>query len=411
MLLTGAVLLPTGIVRDGAVVVAGERILFAGRREDVPPQLASAPPAEGWEPGLTLLPGLVDIHCHGGGGGEFGAGARASTDGVPATGDRLPGAAARAAATHHHRAGSTTVVGSLVSASASRLLGGIRACAPLVASGELAGLHLEGPFLSVARCGAQDPAALVAPDIGLVRDLASAAGLDGIAHWTFAPELPGADRLPGVLADLGILGAVGHTDADASTARTALSALAARPVRGGRPLVTHVFNGMPPLLSRAPGPVGAAISAAGRGEAVLEVIADGVHLDGATVQLLFDTVGPGGIALVSDCMSAAGLPEGRYTLGGRSVRVSGRQVRLADSGSLAGSVSSLLDEVRWCVVELGIPLEDAVQAAAGTPAAALHLHGAGSLAAGAWADVLAVDDSLELRHVMRRGRALAPLPG
>ncbi len=99
----------------------------------------------------------------------------------------------------------------------------------------------------------------------------------------------------------------------------------------------------------------AALSAAGRGQAVVEVIADGVHLDGGTVQMLFDTVGPHQIALVSDCMSAAGLPDGAYTLGGRAVRVQGRDVRLAESGSLAGGVSCLLDQVRWCVTGSASP--------------------------------------------------------
>jgi N-acetylglucosamine-6-phosphate deacetylase len=160
---------------------------------------------------------------------------------------------------------------------------------------------------------------------------------------------------------------------------------------------------MPPLLSRGPGPVGAALSAAGRGEAVVEAIADGVHLDGGTVQMLFDTVGPGQVALVSDCMAAAGLPDGDYTLGGRAVRVSGRDVRLAESGSLAGGVSCLLDQVRWCVTGLGVPLADAVQAASATPARTLAFEGVGALVAGGHADVLVVDTALELQHVMRRG--------
>jgi N-acetylglucosamine-6-phosphate deacetylase len=386
-LLTGRVVLPSEAVADGAVVVADDRVLYAGPLASLPPEHAGAAAPPGWGAGLTLLPGLVDLHCHGGSGGEFG------TD----------TASARTAAAHHHRAGSTTVVGSLVSAPAERLLTGVRACAPLVREGELAGIHLEGPFLSTVRCGAQNPAALIAPDPKLLDDLVLEAGPGVIAQMTWAPELPGAERLPEVMAGLGILGAVGHTDADVLTARAALATLVAHPVRGGQALVTHLFNGMPPMLSREPGPVAAALSAAGRGEAVLEVIADGVHLDGGTVQMLFDTVGADQLALVSDCMAAAGLPEGEYTLGGLEVRVRGRDVRLVESGSLAGGVSCLLDQVRWCVTELGVPLTDAVRAASETPARALALDRVGALAEGSHADVLVVDDALVAQRVMRRG--------
>ena len=386
-LLTGRVVLPSAVVPDGAVVVRADRILYAGPHADLPPSHRGAVRPDGWREDLTLLPGLVDIHCHGGSGGEYGTDA----------------AGARTAAAHHHLAGSTTVVGSLVSASAQRLLTGVRACAPLVRDGDLAGIHLEGPFLSTVRCGAQNPAALIEPDLKLLEDLVLEAGPGAIAQMTWAPELPGAGGLPSAMAQLGILGAVGHTDADVGTARDAFGALVAHPVRGGQALATHLFNGMPPMLSRQPGPVAAALSAAGRGEAVVEVIADGVHLDGGTVQMLFDTVGPAQVALVSDCMAAAGLPDGDYTLGGLSVRVQGRDVRLSDSGSLAGGVSCLLDQVRWCVTELGVPLADAVYAASATPARALALAGVGALAEGNSADVVVVDDALALRQVMRRG--------
>ena len=140
---------------------------------------------------------------------------------------------------------------------------------------------------------------------------------------TYAPERPGGDALPALLAGHGILPALGHTDADADTAWASLrSALGSAP-RGGRPLVTHVFNGMPPMHHRAPGPVAACLAQAARGEAVLEVIGDGVHLDAGTVRMLFDVVGPDGLCLITDAMAASGMPEGTYTLGGRDVVVAG----------------------------------------------------------------------------------------
>ena len=135
---------------------------------------------------------------------------------------------------------------------------------------------------------------------------------------TFAPERRGGERLPALLGGHGILPALGHTDCDAATAWSSLrSALESAP-RGGRPLVTHVFNGMPPLHHRAPGPVAACLAQAARGEAVLEVIGDGVHLAAETVRMLFDLVGPQAICLVTDAMAASGMPDGRYTLGGRT---------------------------------------------------------------------------------------------
>jgi N-acetylglucosamine-6-phosphate deacetylase len=388
-LLTGQVVLPDRLVPHGVVALDGDRIAFAGASGDLPPQWADVRP-EPSAAGTMLLPGLTDIHCHGGNGGTFGT----DVD------------SARVAAGYHHRAGSTTVVGSLVSAPIAELRASVTALAPLVRDGDLAGIHLEGPFLSLVRCGAQNPAALIDADPELVAELAQLAGPRAIAHLTFAPERPGADRLPRALADAEVLGAIGHTDCDYASAADALRALASAGTRGGRPLVTHLFNGMAPLQSRAPGAVGAALAAAGRGEAVAEVIADGVHLDGGTVRMLFDTIGAGNMALVSDAMAASGLQDGQFSLGGQAVEVRGRQARLAGSGSLAGGVSTLLEQVRWCAFDLGVGLVDAVLAAATTPARALALDGVGSLTTGNRADVLVVDDRLVLQRVLRGGEWL-----
>jgi N-acetylglucosamine-6-phosphate deacetylase len=386
-LLSGTVVLPDRVVPDGVVAITDDAVTYAGERRSLPPDWADAPAPDGWRPGLTLLPGLVDVHCHGGNGGEFGPDADSS----------------RTAAAHHHAHGSTTVIGSLVSAPAQTLLDGATALGGLVRGGQLAGIHLEGPFLSTVRCGAQNPAALIDADLALVAALAEAGGDGAFAHMTWAPERPGADGVPAALATAGALGSLGHTDVDYAGAARALESVAAQGARGGLPLATHLFNGMPPLLSRAPGPVGAAIAAAARGEAVVELIADGVHLDGGTVRMVFDAVGPDHVALVSDAMAASGLPDGAYTLGGLDVTVSERAARLTGNGSLAGGVSTLVDQVRWLVRELGIPLVDAVKSASTTPARALALAGVGALVAGASADLVVVDDQLSVQRVLRRG--------
>ena len=394
--LTGRLVTASTVVQDGVVVVEGDAIRYAGPASELPVAWRDVPVVDLGPGRPTLLPGLVDAHCHGGAGGEFGAAADSAATAVR----------------HHHESGTTTVLGSLVSASADEMVAGVRTCAALVARGELAGIHLEGPFLSYERRGAQDPAALIDVDPALVDAAllaAESAGAPGaVAQMTFAPERRGADRLPALLGGHGILPALGHTDCDAATAWSSLRAALDSAPRGGRPLVTHVFNGMPPLHHRAPGPLAACLAQAGRGEAVLEVIGDGVHLAAETVRMLFDLVGPQAICLITDAMAASGMPDGSYTLGGRDVLVADRTARLAAGGSIAGGVATLLDVVRWCVAEAGIPVLDAVTAASATPAHTLGLTGVGSLAAGQRADVVVVDDDLQLRRVLRRGSWLAP---
>jgi len=394
VLLTGRLVTPLAIINDGAVVVDGDRIAFAGKASELPQQWTDVQPPAGWTGRHTLLPGLVDVHCHGGAGGEFGPDA----------------ASAAVAVAHHHQSGTTSLVGSLVSNTPDALVAGVTTCSGLVAPGDLAGIHLEGPFLSMERRGAQNPAALRDVDAGLVEALAEAARAAGapgaIAQMTFAPERPGAADLPALLGSHDILAAVGHTACDAETAWAALRASLDAARRGGRPLVTHVFNGMPSLHHRAPGPVSAALAAAARGEAVLEVIGDGVHLAAATVRMLFDLVGAQGICLITDAMAASGMPDGSYTLGGQDVIVSGRTARLAEGDSIAGGVATMLDVVRWCVQSAGIALLDAVTAASYTPSQTLALAGIGGLQPGNVADVVVVDDELSVHSVMRRGEWL-----
>ncbi|HEX2705457.1 MAG TPA: hypothetical protein VHM65_06835, partial [Candidatus Lustribacter sp.] len=239
--LTGRLVLPDEVVADGAVVLDGPTIVYAGPCAALPAHLGAVPEPVGWPAGRTLLPGLVDIHCHGGNGGEFGADVGAS----------------RVAAAHHHRRGTTTVVASLVSHTRAALVGGVRTGAALVADGTLAGVHLEGPFLSYRYRGAQNPDALREVDYSLLDDLVQAAGDrgDAIAQMTFAPERDVAGTLPRWLADHGITPAVGHTGASVGQVRAALDAAATSLGAAGSPLVTHVFNGMPSLHHREPGPV------------------------------------------------------------------------------------------------------------------------------------------------------------
>lgn len=305
--------------------------------------------------------GLVDIHCHGAVGATFGSDTEDS----------------RRAAAHHRAAGSTGLVASLVSGSAARMTAEALALAPLVADGTVLGLHLEGPFLAPSCRGAHDVRALRDPDPGFIERLAAAladAGAAGaIRQVTFAPELPGAYGLIRTLAEHRIVPALGHTAASAEQLRDAVDTVLE--VCGVRPVVTHVFNGMPAFHHRAGGPAAAALSASARGEAFLEVIADGVHLAPEVVRLVFDAVGAEQVVLVSDATAATGLGDGGHRLGGLDVVVAGGTARLRRTdgrpGAIAGSTRTLADCVRWAVDVAGIAEADALTAATRTPLRAL----------------------------------------
>lgn len=394
--LRGRVVTPDGILDDGIVAVAGDRIAWVGRADQQRSALDRPADGDGWPAPLavahTVLPGLVDVHCHGAAGRSFPEGTVA---------------AARAVARHHLEHGTTSVLASLVTAPAPDLISAVDALAGMCASGELAGIHLEGPFLSTVRCGAQDPAWLREPDLSLTAELLGA-GRGHVATVTYAPELPRAAALVDALVAAGVVPSVGHTDADAATTsaflRRAGSGLGGRAVS-----VTHLFNGMRPLHHRDPGPVAACLAAAARGEAMVELIADGVHLADQTTAAVFDLVGPGAVLLVTDAMAAAGMADGRYELGPARVVVVGGVARLAgaeppEAGSLAGGTARLVDVVRRCVTHAGVDLVAAVTAASATPARLLGLDAeVGSLRAGMRADILCTDEDLRPSAVMRAG--------
>jgi N-acetylglucosamine-6-phosphate deacetylase len=371
---------------DGVVAVAGNRISWVGPATEW--SGAPLPPAQ---PGRFLLPGLVDVHCHGGAGHGF---------------PEADPAGLRATIEHHNRHGTTTLLGSLVSAPPGVLERRVRELAPLVESGELAGIHLEGPFLAVAQCGAQDPGAIVPGDPALLDRLIDAAG-GRISSMTLAPETAHYRELLRVMARHGVLPSLGHTDATA-----AVTGAGIHQVGGGRLSATHLFNAMPALLHRSPGPVSACLGAAARGEMVLELIADGVHLADETVAMVFDLVGPGQIALITDAMAAAGMPDGRYPLGSQQVDVVHGIARLASHpgsvrGAIAGGTARLIDVVRRVVRHAGVPLASAVTAASATPARLLGIDGeVGDLAVGLRADVVLTDAELTPLDVMRGGRWL-----
>jgi N-acetylglucosamine-6-phosphate deacetylase len=376
---------------DAVVLVEGERIAWVGSSASWPGPAGELPAAI---PGRLILPGLVDVHCHGGAGHGF---------------PEADPAGMRAASDHHLRQGTTTLLGSLVSAPADDLERRVRALVPLVASGHLAGIHLEGPFLSAARCGAQDPRSIVPGDPDLLRRLIDT-GQGAIRSMTLAPETPRLTDLLDVLAAADVTPSFGHTDASAVATSAAITAV------GGRRLgATHLFNGMPPLHARGPGPVAACLAAAARGSMVVELIGDGVHLADETVAMVFELVGADQIALTTDAMAAAGMPDGRYPLGPMTVDVVAGVARLAGdpgaTGAIAGGTARLLDVLRRTVRNAGISLPDAVAAATATPARLLGLDSEiGDVVPGRRADLLITDVDLLPRAVLRAGRRIDALP-
>ena len=324
---------------------------------------------------LTVVPGFVDTHVHGGGGASF-------DGGDPAT------AAIVAAA--HLADGTTSMVASLVTAGPDALARSLASLADVCDDGVLAGVHLEGPWLSPRHVGAHDPA-LLSHAAPAVVDRFVGAGRGHLRMVTLAPELPGGLDAVRRLAAAGVVAAIGHTDATYDEARTALDA--------GATVGTHLFNAMRGLHHREPGPVAALLE---RPDAYVELIADGVHVHPALVGMVA-AAKPGLAVLVTDAMAAAGAPDGDYRLGGLDVVVRDREARLVRSGAIAGSTLTMAAAVRYAVTAAGLSLTEAVRAATTTPAAALSLDRVGDLRPGFAADLVALDDHLVVQRVMRRG--------
>ena len=391
--LRGTAVLEQGLVPDALVLCAGERILWAGPAAHAPAELLPEDSRVLEHDGL-ILPGLVDLHCHGGGGASF-----PDSEGAE---EML------AAVLEHRRHGTTSLVASLVTADAATLREKVAQLAGLHRDGEIAAIHLEGPFLSEARRGAQNPAHLTDGDPALVRELAEIAG-GALATMTVAPEAAGADEVIDALAGSGAVPSLGHTDGGSAEMTRAvdrsIAALRRRRGRSPLPTATHLFNGMRPIHHRDPGPALAALDAASRGEMVVEVIADGVHLDARTVAHVFALAAEDHVVLVTDAMAAAGMADGRYRLGALDVTVAEGVATLTEGGAIAGGTAHLVEVLRHAVLEAGVELVAAVRAASTVPARVLGLEDEiGSLAAGRRADVLMVDRALRPVTVLRGGR-------
>lgn len=339
--------------------------------------------------GCYVIPGLMDIHFHGCAGYDF-------CDGSAE--------AIKAVAAYQAKAGVTSILPATMTLPKERLLKICRAAASYVKevqtdkeqnaeAAAFCGIHMEGPFVSEKKLGAQNPAYLQIPDQELFDELQKESG-HLIRLVDLAPELLGAMEFIEKNRKQVII-SLAHTTADYDTAAEAF--------RKGASHVTHLFNAMPPFGHRQPGVVGAAADAG----VYAELICDGVHIHPSMVRSALKLFGEDKIIFISDSMMATGLADGDYSLGGQSVKVKGRRATLND-GTIAGSVTNLMEGMKRAVLEMDIPLTTAVKCAAVNPAKHMGLYEkCGSIEPGKLADLVLLEkETLNVKQVILRGKLL-----
>lgn len=328
---------------------------------------------------VTVIPGFVDTHLHGGGGGSFSTASTTET---------------AAAVALHRRHGTTTLVASLVTAAPADLLRQVTNLAGDVHAGLIDGIHLEGPWLSVKRCGAHQPALMRDPDPAEIGRVLEAGG-GTVRMVTIAPEREGALAAIGQIVDAGAVAAVGHTEATYEQTRAAIAA--------GATVGTHLFNAMRPIDRREPGPV---VALTEDERVTVETITDGVHVAPAIYRHIAQSVGAERLSLITDAMAATGMSDGVYSLGPLAIDVVAGVARVAGTDTIAGSTATMDQTFRFAVTHCGLARDEAlmlaVRQASTNPARALGLPG-GDLTPGAVADLVVLDADLTVAGVLRRG--------
>ncbi|WP_294540358.1 N-acetylglucosamine-6-phosphate deacetylase [uncultured Gemmiger sp.] len=331
--------------------------------------------------GLYALPGLVDIHFHGAVGHDF---CDADPEGLQAIAD------------FEASKGVLAICPATMTFS-EEILNGIMDVAAAHKNergADLVGINMEGPYISPKKVGAQNPKYVMAADAGMFRRLNERSG--GLIKLVdVAPEEPGnMDFIKECSKEVCI--SIAHTCTDYDTAKAAFAA--------GANHMTHLYNAMPGINHRDPGPIIAALEDG----AMVELITDGVHIHPAVVRFTFNTFGDDHVVLIADSMMACGLPDGAYSLGGQAVTVRGPRATLTEHpDTIAGSATCLYDCMRHAVLQMGVPLESAVRAASENPARCIGIEADyGSLAEGRIGNVILADADLNIRTVIRHGEVL-----
>jgi N-acetylglucosamine-6-phosphate deacetylase len=360
-----------GAIRDDILVtIRGSEIVDVGQ--------AAVPPASADRVRGLMVPGFIDVHVHGGDGADF-------TDGDPAANERI--------IDFHSKHGTTALAATTLSASKADLVkaaGAIATTAMNAPSGaEICGIHLEGPYINARNAGAQDKSSIRPSDIHELTELMSAAPR---LRWmmTIAPEIEGARALIEHFRGR-VLFSIGHTGAMFADAVAALE--------WGASHFTHLFNAMTGMHHREPGVVGAALESV---DATAELIADGIHVHPAVLRIAC-TVMPRRIALVTDAIRAAGMPEGKYKLYDYDVNVAEGSARLAN-GTLAGSVLTMAAAVQNMVELAGVPIEQVIPMATEIPARILGVADRkGRIENSCDADIVILTERFEVERVIARG--------
>ena len=338
--------------------------------------------------GCYVIPGLVDLHFHGCVGADI---SDHKEEGI------------RDMASYELKSGITAICPATMTLPEAELAGVLTTASDYMTSDKgsapganLVGINLEGPFISTAKKGAQNEDYIKNPDLAMFSRLQALA--PGLAKLiTLAPELPGAMDFITAVKDQ-IIVSLGHSTANYATASEAF-------LKGARH-VTHLLDAMSPFGHRDTGIVGAAFD---NPTVRVELISDGIHISDSMIRAVFQLFTEDRVILISDSMRAAGMPDGSYTLGGQAVTVNGRLATLAD-GTIAGSVTNLMDCMRYAIHHAGIPLEKAVKAATINPARELgieNLHG--QITEGALANLVILDKDLNIKDIIFHGKVLAPV--
>lgn len=332
--------------------------------------------------GAYALPGLVDIHFHGAVGHDF---CDADEAGLQAIADFEASKGVLAICPATMTFDEEILNGIMDVASAHKNERGA----------DLVGINMEGPYISPNKVGAQNPKYVMGADAGMFRRLQERCG--GLIKLVdIAPEVEGnLDFIRDCHNETRI--SIAHTCADYDTAKAAFAA--------GASHMTHLYNAMPGITHRGPGPIIAALEEG----AEVELITDGVHIHPAMVRFTFNTFGDDHVILIADSMMACGLPDGEYSLGGQAVTVRGPRATLTEHpGTIAGSATCLYDCMKHAVLDMGVPLASAVRAASLNPARSIGIDADyGSLEAGRWGNVILADEQLNILKVIRKGEVLA----